>query len=256
MQVILKKWGKHLLAIIIFVVLSAVYFQPAVFGGKVIVQGDNIRAVGMGDSQMGKYAKTAQPGEFSLWSDAMFSGMPYITKYGDPAPNVPQLKSLETPIKNLGGGNFSIILIALICFYVLMCVMGVNWWLAIGGAIAFAFATYNIVVIEAGHILKAYVIAYMPLTLAGMFLLFKQKYLWGGVLFLLGVAFSLSNGHPQITYYLMFLCLYLYIGYVIWKIKSKEVPELIKTSLIMLIAVILSVLPNAQKLYADWDLAQ
>ena len=61
-----------------------------------------------------------------------------------------------------------------VCFYILMCVMGVNWWLAIAGAIAFALASYNLIIIEAGHVTNAYVIAYMPLTLAGMALLFKQ----------------------------------------------------------------------------------
>ncbi|MDR2920953.1 MAG: YfhO family protein [Tannerella sp.] len=256
MQAILKEWGKHLLAIVIFIALSVIYFKPAVFEGKVLVQGDNIKAIGMGHSQMDQYARTAQPGEFSAWSDAMFGGMPYITGYGKLGPNIPGVGLLEAPLKNIGYTNLSMLLIGLICFYMLMCVMGANWWLAIGGAIAFAFATYNIVVIEAGHIVKAYVIAYMPLTLAGMFLLFKRKYLWGGVLFLLGVAFSLSNGHPQITYYLMFLCLSVYIGFIVWKIKTKEVPELIKTSLIMLAAVVLSVLPNTQKLYTDWELAQ
>lgn len=256
MQTILKQWGKHLLAIIIFVALSVIYFKPAVFEGKVIVQGDDIRAAGMGHSQMNEFAETAQPGEFSVWSDAMFGGMPYVAKYGNPAPALPQVGLLEYPAKRIGYSHLSMVLIGLICFYILMCVMGVNWWLAIGGAIAFAFATYNIVIIEAGHVVKAYVIAYMPLTLAGMFLLFKRKYLWGGILFLLGVAFSLSNGHPQITYYLMYLCLSLYIGYIVWKIKTKEVPELIKTSLIMLGTVILAVLPNTQKLYADLELAQ
>ena len=254
MQIILKGWGKHLLAIVIFIVLSVAYFQPAVFEGKVIVQGDNIKAVGMGNSQMDEYARTAQPGEFSVWSDAMFGGMPYITGYGNPAPGLPHMSLLEYPTKRIGYTHLSMVLTGLICFYILMCVMGVNWWLAIGGAIAFAFASYNIVIIEAGHIVKAYVIAYMPLTLAGMFLLFKQKYMWGGVLFLLGVAFSLSNGHPQITYYLVFLCLSLYLGYMVWKIKTKGIPELLKTSLVMLVAVVLAVLPNTQKLYSDWAL--
>lgn len=256
MQTILKQWGKHFLAILIFIALSVIYFKPAVFEGKVIVQGDNIKATGMGHSQMKKYADTAQPGEFSAWSDAMFGGMPYIVGYGSPAPELPGMSLLERPIKKMGYTHLSMVLLGLISFYILMCVMGVNWWLAIGGAIAFAFASYNIVVIEAGHIVKAYVIAYMPLTLAGMFLLFKRKYLWGGVLFLLGVAFSLLNGHPQITYYLAFLCLFLYIGYVVWKLKTKDVPELLKVSLVMLAAVILAVLPNAQKLYSDLELGK
>ena len=77
MKDLLKQWGKHVVALILFLGLVMVYFSPAVFDGKVIMQGDNIKATGMGHSQMDQYAKTAQPGEFSVWSDAMFGGMQY-----------------------------------------------------------------------------------------------------------------------------------------------------------------------------------
>ena len=105
-------------------------------------------------------------------------------------------------------------LIGMVCFYILLCVLGANTWLAVAGAIAYAFASYNIIILEAGHITKAYVIAYMPLTLAGMALLFKGKWLWGGIVTILGVALSVKNGHIQITYYLALLCLAVYAGYV------------------------------------------
>ena len=89
MKDLLKQWGKHVVALILFLGLVIVYFSPAVFDGKVIMQGDNIKATGMGHSQMEQYAKTAQPGEFSEWSDAMFGGMPYVSGYGRPAPSMP-----------------------------------------------------------------------------------------------------------------------------------------------------------------------
>ena len=104
--------------------------------------------------------------------------------------------------------------------------------------------------------MKAYVIGYMPVTLAGMALLFRRSYLWGAVLFLLGVALSLANGHIQITYYLVLLCLLIYVGYAVRKIKEKAYGEWLKTSLIMAVCVILAVLPNAQGMYSNWDLGQ
>ena len=212
MRSIMQKWGKHIAAVAVFLVLTVVYFAPAVFEGKSIRQGDMEKAVGMGGSQMEKYEKSAQPGEFSVWSDAMFGGMPYAGGYGNPAPKLPGYTLLEAPLKDIGYLNAGMVFTGLVCFYILMCVMGVNWWLALAGSIAFALASYNIIIIEAGHITKAYVIAYMPLTLAGMALLFKRKYLWGGIVFLLGVALSISNGHIQITYYLLLLCLFVYLG--------------------------------------------
>lgn len=256
MHSLIKNVGKHVAALILFLGLVMVYFSPAVFDGKVIRQGDNIKAAGQGGSQVDKYAKTAEAGEFSVWSDAMFSGMPYGPGYGNPAPELPSYSMVDNLLKMPGYFHAAMVFTGLVCFYLLMCIMGVNWWLAIAGAIAFAFASYNIIIIEAGHIVKAYVIGYMPVTLAGMFLLFKRKWLWGAVLFLLGVAFSLSNGHVQITYYLVLLSLFIYIGYTVKMIKGKVYADWIKTSLIMAACVILAVLPNAKHMYSNWDLGQ
>ena len=95
MRSIMQKWGKHIAAVAVFLVLTVVYFAPAVFEGKSIRQGDMEKAVGMGGSQMEKYEKSAQPGEFSVWSDAMFGGMPYAGGYGNPAPKLPGYTLLE-----------------------------------------------------------------------------------------------------------------------------------------------------------------
>ena len=256
MKTILMKWGNHLIAILIFLALTVAYFSPAILDGKTIRQGDMEKAAGMGGSQMEQYEATAQPGEFSAWSDAMFGGMPYAGGYGNPAPNLPSYELVEAPLKGLGYFHAGMVFTGLVCFYLLMCVMGMSTWLAIAGAIAFALASYNIIIIEAGHITKAYVIAYMPITLAGMSLLFKQKRLWGAVLFLLGVALSIGNGHIQITYYLMLLCLFIYLGYLVSCVKAKQMRNLMITTAIMVGCVVLAVLPNAKNMYAQWDLGK
>ena len=256
MHSMMKNVGKHVAALVLFLGLVMAYFSPAVFDGKVIRQGDNVKAAGMGGSQVDKDANTAEPGVFSVWSDAMFSGMPYGPGYGSPAPELPSYGIVDGWLKTPGYTHAAMVFTGLVCFYLLMCIMGVNWWLAIAGAIAFAFASYNIIIIEAGHIVKAYVIGYMPVTLAGMFLLFKRKWLWGAVLFLLGVAFSLLNGHVQITYYLVLLCFFIYLGYSIKMLKEKQTADWLKTSLIMLACVVLAVLPNAKHMYSNWDLGQ
>lgn len=99
MKDLLKQWGKHVVALILFLGLVMTYFSPAVFDGKVIMQGDNIKATGMGSSQMDQYAETAQPGEFSVWSDAMFGGMPYVTGYGQAAPSMPSYSIVDGWLK-------------------------------------------------------------------------------------------------------------------------------------------------------------
>lgn len=256
MQSILKKVGKHVAAVLLFLVVTTIYFAPAVLEGKHVRQGDMDKATGMGQSQLEKYEKTAEPGEYGAWSDAMFGGMPYAVTYGSPAPKLPGYEWIEAPLRVLGYADAAMVFTGLVCFYLLMCVMGVNVWLAIAGAFAFAFASYNIIIIEAGHITKAYVIAYMPVTLAGMALLFKRKHLWGAILFLLGVALSIGNGHIQITYYLVLLCLFLYIGYAIRQLRDKAAAELGKVTAIMVGCVLLAVLPNARNMYVNWDLGQ
>ncbi|MCL1933649.1 MAG: hypothetical protein FWF53_07565, partial [Candidatus Azobacteroides sp.] len=198
----------------------------------------------------------AKPGEFSAWSDAMFGGMPYNSGYGDPAPKLPGFDLLEQPIKKIGYMNAGMVFASLISFYLLMCVLGVKRWPAIAGSVAFAFASYNIIIIAVGHITKAYVIAYMPVVIAGMLLLFKRKYLWGSILFLLGTALSIFNYHIQITYYLLLLCVFIYIGYLIGKIKEGDWKELGKVTAIMVACAIIAVLPSARSLYTQWDLGK
>ncbi|NYI51065.1 hypothetical protein F5613_003238, partial [Macellibacteroides fermentans] len=97
---------------------------------------------------------------------------------------------------------------------------------------------------------------YMPLTIAGMLLLFRSKFLWGAVLFTLGVALSVLNGHLQITYYLALLCLFIYIGFAWDQIRQKAMVPLVKISGVMLVCVILAVLPNLGNLYANWEMSK
>lgn len=253
MQQIVKKWGSHLAAIFLFLVLALTYFAPIAFEGKVLRQGDNEKFVGIAkelDDLRGH-----ENNDIIAWQGNMFSGMP---SYHSTVLGLPE-NHLNVFGKILSAVDYSairMVLIGLICFYILMCVMGVNKWLAIAGAIAYAFASYNIIIIEAGHITKAYVIAYMPLTLAGMALLFKNRWLWGFVVFTLGVAMSIVENHLQITFYLILLCALIYIGFVVKKIKSKDYPNLIKASLLMLLAVCLAVLPNLSNLYGNWEMSK
>jgi len=256
MKEIIKKSSQHFLVILLFLGLTVIYFSPAVFQGKTIQQSDMIHVQGMGNSQMKQFEETAKPGEFSAWSDAMFGGMPYTAGYGNPAPKLPGFEFIELPVKSIGYLNAGILFAALISFYLLMCVLGVNRWLSIAGSIAFAFASYNFIIIAEGHITKAYVIAYMPITLSGMILLFNRKYLWGSILFLLGTALSISNYHIQISYYLALLCLFVYAGYFIGKIKRGEWKEAGKVTAIMAVCVLLAALPNAKSLYTQWELGK
>lgn len=253
MQRLIKDLGGHIAAILLFLVLVLTFFSPVAFEGKIIRQGDTQNFVGMAKELHDM--KDLKEGEIVAWQGNMFSGMP---SYQTTVLNTPKnyLGYIGQVLSGVDYATTRMVFIGLVCFYLLMCVMGVNKWLAIAGAIAYAFASYNIIVIEAGHITKAYVIAYMPLTIAGMVLLFKDKLLWGTILFVLGVAMSLFENHLQITYYLVLLCVFLYAGYAFIEIRKKDYKKLVKVSCLMLVCVIVAALPSAGNLYSSQEMSK
>jgi hypothetical protein len=252
MNAILKKSIPHIIALAIFAVLVSIYFYPSLFEGKEVQQSDMQNVYGAGQELRSYYE---EEGKSSAWTESVFSGMPayHIYVYGLPTN---YMKALEKPVKAIDYTGASMILTALVCFYILMCVIGVRRWLAIAGAVAFAFASYNFILVAVGHITKMYVIAYMPLTIAGMILLFRKRWLWGGLTFLLGVCFSVLNSHLQVTYYLALLCIFFFLGWFIQEIIKKEYSTLAKTCGIMLVGVALAILPSLGNLYSNYELAQ
>ncbi|MDR1878596.1 MAG: hypothetical protein LBQ64_03410, partial [Bacteroidales bacterium] len=248
----ITKHFHHLIAIAIFLILTCIYFAPSIFDNKVIQQGDMEKGTGMAKELKDYYEK--EDGK-SAWTGSMFSGMPayHIYVYGNP---LNYLGYIEEPFKSLDYLGGSMILTALICFYILMCVVGVKRWLAIAGAIAFALASYNLIIIMAGHITKMYVIAYMPLTIAGMIVLFRKKWLWGMILLTLGVGFSVANSHLQITYYLALFSLLFFIGLSVNKLWEKEYLVLAKIIGLSILSVVIAILPVLGSLYSNYEVGQ
>ncbi|MCL1937780.1 MAG: hypothetical protein FWF52_05240 [Candidatus Azobacteroides sp.] len=252
MNVVVKKSIPHIIAIAIFMVLISIYFAPSLFQGKVIQQDDMQNTYGMGEELTQYYQKE---GGKSAWTGSAFSGMPAynIFMYGNP-PNY--LSYLDKPIVGIDYMGASMILVALICFYILMCVMGVKRWLAIAGSIAFAFASYNFIIVMVGHITKMYVIAYMPLTVAGMILLFCKNWLWGTILLCLGACFSIMNSHLQISYYLTLFSVLFFIGLSVQEFKLKEYAPWVKITLCAIVAILISVLPSLGNLYSNYEISK
>lgn len=253
---IIKKILPHVLAIVFFILLVTVYFAPAIFDNKEIRMGDVEKWEGM-SKELKDYAQMEESKDFPVlsWTGSMFSGMPAYTVTNQKGPTN-FLSYIELPFRVLEKGNGAgIVLLSLICFYILMCVMGVNIYLAIAGSIAFAFASYNFIILDAGHITKANVIAYMPLTIAGMLLVFKEKWLWGIILTILGITFSLKNNHIQITYYLAIFCFILFLAFVVQQIKNKEFVKPFKITGLFIICILIAILPNIGALYVNYEMS-
>ncbi len=167
-------------------------YVPDVLEGKVLSQGDITQYKGAASEHL-EYSKK---GEKILWTNAQFSGMPTYQISGVGNQNL--LKPLRVPKKPL---TWDKIFLLLVCAYIMFASFKVRPWLSLIGAIAVAFVTGNMTVIEAGHNTQAIAIAYAPLVIAGVQYLFRKRYLLGFNLVAIGMGLQLLANHVQITYY-------------------------------------------------------
>lgn len=232
----------HIGAILIFIIVPLLYCSP-VLEGKVVNQGDMIQVEGMTKEAKDFYAKT---GEHPLWSNSMFSGMPTYMTFTGPSSNkiayVNRLMTLYLP------APVNMLFLAMLGFYLLLTVLGYNYWIRILGAIAFGFSSYNLIIIGVGHVTKMMCMAYMAPLLAGVILTYRGRYLTGGALTALMAALMIYNNHLQITYYTLLMLACLAIGQLITAIKQKTLPDYLKATLVLVIAGLLAVLPAADNL--------
>jgi hypothetical protein len=260
---ILKSALPHIGVLLFFFLIVLVYFYPA-FDGKVLQQGDITNFQGMSH-------ELAEYGQPSGWTGSMFSGMPsyHITGYSTGVDFVGWVRAhILGAIQSETAGP---ILIFLITAYILFLVLGTPCWLAALGAVAMAFSSYNLIIITAGHMTKAWTLSFVPLVLAGLFAIFKRKYGLGGLLFVWGLALMITSNHLQITYYTAIFCAILFIGYLVEaftkpviagsipinrnRLRNPKKNAGIATG-ILAAGVILAVLANFSNLYLNYESGQ
>jgi hypothetical protein len=246
----LQKFYPYISAVIIFLLISLFYCTP-VFQGKVVFQSDVLQAVGMQKEMKDYHDKT---GDYTLWTNSMFSGMPayQIGKPGVPNYNIfgPIGKFLRF---NLPAYSVDIIFLYLLGFFILLLVLEISPLLAIAGSIAFAFTSYNFIIIIAGHVNKALVIGFIPIVLAGVILIYKRKYLLGCFLTIIGFGVHLLFNHVQMTYYMM-ICLLVYvIVELIYSIKNKEIKVFFISSAIAAGSFLIALIPNISSLLTTYE---
>lgn len=246
-----KQWWQivrpHICVVAFFLALSVVYFSP-MLKDQEIRQGDVEKFIGMSQEVRDYYEKE---GKSSAWTGSMFSGMPAYT-IGIWGQSGSALDYIHQPFKVMG--EIGILFLSLMSCYFLLLILGVNIPLAALGAIAFSFSSYSIIILEAGHITKAWAMAYMPLVFAGFMLVLRKNYLWGGGLFALALALQIKSNHVQITYYLALFCGIIFIGFVIRQIIEKESWKRLGLILATLVvALVIAVLCNLANLYGNYE---
>lgn len=243
MQFSIKKILPHLLVLLGFIILSLAYFNP-VLKGKEIYQNDIVQFIGMSKQQKNFKEKT---GEETYWTNSAFGGMPTY-QLGAKYPNN-YIKKLDLTLRFLPRPA-DYLFLYLLSFYILLLVLKVDFKLATLGAITFGFSTYLIIILGVGHNSKAHAIAYMPLVLSGILLVFQKRYTGGFLLTTIAMGLELVANHFQMTYYLMFLVIILGIAYLVDAFKKNILPHYFKSLGILIVAVILSVGLNATNILA------
>ena len=247
----LKFFFIHFFVTAFFIIAALAYFSP-VLQGKVMYQHDIAQYTGMAKEQNDfRKSKDQEP----YWTNSAFGGMPTYQLGANYPYNY--IKKLDRLIRFLPRPA-DYLFLYFIGFYILLCCLKVDYRLAIVGALAFGFSTYLIIILGAGHNAKAHAIAYLPVLLAGIVLVFRKKYLWGFVLTALAMALEITANHYQMTYYFMLLVLVLGIVYLIYAIKEKQIKHFFISVGILLVAVTLGIAANATGLmatkeYADWS---
>lgn len=250
-QSLVKMLLPHIIAVVAFLFITMAYFSP-MLQGKVLSQHDVTQYQGSAKEISDYYYNE---GKTSAWTGSMFSGMPaYQIGVHGGSPNF--LDYLEAPVKALGNTTAGPVFAGMLMAYILFCLMGFSPAVAILGAVAYSLSSYNIVILNAGHVTKAWALAYMPLIVAGFMSLFKNKILLGSVLVGLGLALQIKSNHLQVTYYTGLLSVILFITYAVEVLSKKNYKSFLMSCGAMIIAVALAVLANLGNIYGNMEMAR
>lgn len=246
---------KHAGIIIILLLISIAFFPTMLSSNKMLVQSDNLNWRGMVKEQKDYLAET---GIYTNWNSSMFSGMPTYQITNSPQESIVKANRILT-LTHIGYGDagwsttIGVVFLYLLGFYVCLLAFGVNPWLSLIGAVAFGLGSYNIIIIEAGHITKAWALAMVAPILAGIVLAFRKKYLLGGSLFAFALAFQINFNHLQITYYTLLTVIILGIVYLVYAVKDKQLKPFCFGILTLVVAAILAVGCNARLLITNYE---
>lgn len=205
----------HFIALLIFLVTMFIYFQPQ-FSGHRLNQHDIVQYQGMANETQQFRELT---GEEPLWTNSMFGGMPTyqisVKHHGNWIQKTIRIFTLwiQSP-----AGYFFVYMLG---FYIMLLCMKVDPKVAIVGALAFAFSTYFIIILQAGHNTKALAIGFVPPVIGAFYMAFRSSIKWGILLSAFFMGVQIAANHLQITYYMGILLLGLGIAELVRVLQNK-----------------------------------
>lgn len=244
-----KKWLPDVVAVVLFALISFAYFFPADIEGKILYRHDSAASKGLG-REMAEYK--AQTGEVTRWMNSVFSGMPTYQS----APEYTSTKGVQGALSVYHlflPENVWYVFAYLLGFYILLRAFDFRQSLAVLGSIIWAFSTYFLIIIAAGHIWKVMALAYLPPMIAGVVLSYRGKYLWGFIVTAIFSAFEVNANHVQMTYYFLFVILFMIIAYLVDAIRKKELARFGKATAVCAAGAVIGICLNLSNLYHTWE---
>jgi hypothetical protein len=246
---LLKKCLPDVLAVLLFAVLAFAYFFPADIEGRILYRHDASAGRGAGQEGIEYLQKT---GERSRWTNALFGGMPTYQM-------APSYGSTDLLTKAVNAyhlwlpENVWFVFAYLLGFYILLRAFDFRQHLAVLGSIIWAFSTYFLIIIAAGHIWKVWALAYLPPLIAGLVLAYRGKYLWGLLLTAVFTAFEINANHVQMTYYYLFIILALVIAWLVEAVQQKQMARFLKATAVCVVGATIGLCINLSNLYHTWE---
>lgn len=266
-----KNWKRIAVAAgVVLLLLGLSYgFVPEVLRGKIVDQSDISGYKGMAQEMV--QWNREHPDDITRWSDSMFGGMPTT------AIDAQREGDWTDPLYKLllkGRRPATYLFVALLGAFLLLLSFGVHWPLALGGAVAMAFCSYNFQIIQVGHNTKMQAIAFMTWVLAALVYTYRKAVdlpfkevrkgespirdwkewlpgtLLGASLFGLALSFQIKANHQQITYYLAIM-VFLYAAAVLIDIlvrRRNALGRFFTASALLLVLGIAGIGTNANKL--------
>jgi Bacterial membrane protein YfhO len=248
MHPLVKKILPHGIAVAVFLVVALIYCKPAI-EGKVLQQSDI--TLWQGAFQNSVVYSQSHDGKYPLWNNSMFGGMPAF-QIGGIGGNY--LAGYVHTFLTLGLPKpVSFFFLACICFYFLCMVLKIKPHVAVIGALGFAYATYNPVIIVTGHETKMLSIAYMPALLGSLLLIYEKKYWAGAALTALFTSVMISQNHVQVVYYLFIAIAVMTVFFAVRWIKQGDIKHLIASLCFAAVSAIIGVLTNATILMSTYE---
>ena len=244
-----KKFLPDVVVVLVFAIISFAYFLVPVTQGKILFQHD--ASAGVGSAQeLTEYQN--RTGETTRWTNSIFGGMPTYQmspsyQSTDGLSQVMNAYHLWLP------DNVWFLFAYLLGFYILLRAFDFRQTLAALGSIMWAFSSYFLIIIAAGHLWKVMALAYLPPMIAGIVLAYRGRYLSGFIVTALFTAFEIKANHVQMTYYYLFIILFMVIAYLVKAVREKQLSGFMKSTGVVAAAAVIGIAINLSSLYHTWQ---